>query len=210
MSIFIENFLKKEQIETNLYSVLNITLNDLRKITGKKENGELETLGLYNEKYYLNPYAFSVIISYFSVLDLLGSIFKLSTNTTFFQNNIKNALTQFGGNLTNEEINILIALRNSLTHNLSLISYSIGKQTKSACYHFTLINKSGNNLLINNGKWDGNIDTKCKTNSVDIYLDNFFNLCEMTYSTIVEKFDNKEIDLRISEKEIKARFTIRH
>lgn len=205
---FIREFLSKEELNDDISSNLMVALNDVRKICGRNKNGEIKGVGLTNENEYLNPNSIIVVTTYFTILDLIGTIFKIKSYIEKGTNNIKNALNQFS-NLSSQEIKVLVALRNSITHNFSLVGFD-RKDNPKIRYHFTLEHFSSGNIVVENDKWDGNKSSKNEMNTTIIRTKEFIDLVEKIYKNVIIEFKNDNVSLKLDVNEIKSRFTFRH
>ncbi len=205
---FIIEFLTQENLKNNISSNLMVALSDVRKICGRNKNGEIKEVGLTNGNEYLNPNSIIVITIYFTILDLIGTIFKIKTYTEKGSNNIKNALNQFSS-LTTNEINVLVALRNSITHNFSLVGFDRKDNPKNK-YHFTLEHFSSGKIIVQKDKWDGEKSSKNELNSTIVRTKEFIDLVENIYRKVIVELKNDNISIKLDTKEIKSRFTFRY
>lgn len=205
---FILEFLTQEELNNNLNSNLMVAINDVRKICGRNKNGEIKEVGLTNENEYLNPNSIIVITTYFTILDLIGTIFKIKTYTEKASNNIKNALSQFS-TLNTKEINILVSLRNSITHNFSLVGFDRKDNPKNK-YHFTLEHFSSGKIIEQKDKWNGDKSSKNELNTTIVRTKEFIDLVENIYKKVIAELKNDNISIKLDITEIKSRFTFKH
>ncbi len=207
IQLYIENF----EIAENHYSCLSVALSDARKITGRIEStGEKAFDILRNRNNFLNPYSLIGLINYLLILDLVGTSFKLKGQPVIGTNNIYNALIQFSKH-TEEEINIIIALRNSLAHNYSLVNIPFSKKEASKkLFHFELINSYTPNLFESNEKWTGVASEKSTINSLKVGVDNLIDAIELVYTNLRMEAKNHNLELRINTEDFIQRFTLKH
>ena len=210
---FIKKFISSYEVEVNRYSCLTIALKDARLITGRNlVTGQHQLNILQNENNFISPYSFVGMINYLLILDMIGSIFLISGFKTK-RSNIYNALKQFSS-INDKEIDTIIALRNSLAHNYSLINLPWYKEEDSRKLHkFTLDNSENAELI----KYPTNhiarnliFSDKSESSSTIIGYRKIIDLIELVYENVKSKFENGFILYRLGVDELKARFTIRN
>jgi len=217
---FIKKFTNSIEVESNIYSCLMIAISDARKITGRNiETGKQEFNILVGNNDFLNPDSFIGIINYLLILDMIGEIFK-KNGFTFGKKNknkkIGKALKQFGGVISDCDIDVIVALRNSLAHNYGLINIPWEVSENGTKRHkFTLINTDCEFLIKyppENNRWDGDFKDKSETTSTEVSKENLINLIETVFKNLKQDLENNEVKLALNDgiDELKARFTIKY
>jgi hypothetical protein len=90
----------------------------------------------------------------FSILDQIGAIYERKDKFVVYTNGIKKALSLFGPtDISVDDINLLVSLRNGLFHNGSLVNVSQNNQPIHSLFRMT---QDGDELLTHSIKpWDG-------------------------------------------------------
>ncbi len=212
---FINNFISRLEVEPNRYSSLMIALSDARKITGRDvNNGEYKFNILGSNDIFLIPHSFIGIINYLLILDMIGEIFKLPTFLSK-SNNIYNSLKQFSC-LEDRDIDVVIALRNSLAHNYGLINIPYDKKEyRTKLHKFTLDNQQTSPLIEypnSEKRWSGNFNDKSENSSTIIGYIKLCDLVETVYYNVKENALKGLLILALKQDiiELKSRFTIRN
>lgn len=212
---FIKKFVTSIEIGSNRYSCLMIALQDARKITGRDIiNGKINNDILENGQSFLNPYSFIGVVNYLLILELIGDIFRLKTFTTNKKSNIYKALKQFSILRNDNDIDTIIALRNSLAHNYGLINipYNI-KEYPTKLHKFTLINDNTTDLIkYPIQKWNLDYSNKSDDTSTQISVIKLQELIESVYKKLIIEIEKDKVELALDKKiiELNARFTIRY
>jgi hypothetical protein len=184
------------------YSTLVAGLKDCRANT--KRNA---ITGIFDNNLNGHPGNWLGTIGYFTILDQIGSCFKLkeNTRTTKSTNSIKLAIESFGYNLIDNDskkLNALIALRNSFTHDFNLLNIPKDKEL-SQTHKFTVTANIYDNWIVKlpGRQWDGNIEAKNfddTSNTTYVNLFGLGQLVEEIYSKICELIENDKIDLKMN------------
>lgn len=211
---YLEKFAKKLEIEPNRFSCLKISLHDARLISGSNlETGQFNYNILESNNHFLSPYSFICVINYLLVLEIIGSVFNLKSTKTNKKNNIFRALHQFS-TLPNQDIDIIISLRNSLAHNYGLVNIPLNsKENKTKRHKFSLLNTEDAKLIQYPATpWDGDFKNKSDDVYTKIGVHKLINLVEEVYSNVISSIENKKINIALigGIDELNARFTISH
>jgi len=215
-SEYIKRFTVSNEIENNRYSCLIIALEDSRMLTGRNlENGKYDLNILRNDKTFLNPNSFIGIINYLLFLEMIGEIFRLKSFKTNKTNNIFKALKQFGNSIPENDINTIIALRNSLAHNYGLINTpKYSKENPTKRHKFIIDNSDDCLVLIKypTKKWDGDYTDKSDDSSTIVSSIKLIELIESIYRNLRNEIDKNSIELSLKGgiEELKSKFTIRN
>ena len=216
MQDFINKFINEYKIEPNRFSCLIIALTDARRITGRNINtGEHELNILEAQNTFFNPYSFIGAINYLLILDMIGEIFG-TTSKTINKRKITNtykALKYFSS-VSDQDIDTIIALRNSLAHNYGLINIPSAKEINTKQHKFTLDNSDTTNLILYpvSGVWNGDFNDKSQDTSTKISYERLIDLIEAVYLEMKAEQvkGNLFLSLLGGIDELKARFTIRN
>lgn len=209
-SDYVQKYIQCLDIDKNTFSVLNIAINDARLITGRNQsNGKREFKILSTEHSFLSPYSFIGIINYLLILDLIGTAFKIKNFTTTKSNNIYKCLKQLSS-LNDKEINVIIALRNSLAHNYSLVNIPHDVKQKDRYHHFSLINDYSDNLVSNDNQWEGNYSVKNTKNETQIGIENLYDEVEKVILNLKHRAKENSVSLNMELEEFKMKFTIKN
>jgi len=211
-SDFVKNFVIKEEMESGRYSCLRLALKDARMISGRNlKTGKIENKFLYRDDSFLPPNSFIAVINYLLILDMIGEIFVTSplNNRT---NSIYRALKSFS-NITDNEIDVVIALRNSLAHNYSLANIPKHKKLINKQQHIFTLNYDPNIALVQFPKkvWNGNLSNRDKY-MTQVGVQQLSNVVERVYFNLgkMARKNLLSIFLKNGVKELKYRFTIRY
>jgi hypothetical protein len=211
---YLLKFTKMLEIEHNRFSCLTIALRDARQLTGRNlETGKNELNILESSDSFLDPNSFIGIINYLLILDMIGEIFKIKGFRTSKKSKIYFALKQFGGDISDKEIDAIIALRNSLAHNYGLINIPRQEERETKLHKFSLLNGE-NSFLINfpDTPWNGEFSNKEDANSTEISVSKLIELIEEIHKELIRQIEANNVELRFSKgkEELNSRFTIRH
>jgi hypothetical protein len=192
-NIFLKSFVNDYKISTNRYSCLFLAIRDARTISGRNlKTGQQENIILSSENTFMYPNSFISVINYLLILDMIGEIFTLKILPKSFNkektNNIYKSLKQFSS-LTDQEIDVFIALRNSLAHNYSLINIPRSRDEYYAKLHkFILSNESKAPLIkLPKSPWNGMFNNKTLKSSTTIGVIKLFEIVESVYSNLKVK-----------------------
>jgi len=211
---FIWKFLNQAEIEKDRYSSFVLAIRDARSISGRDpESGENGLDILTNEKSFLSPNSFIGLINYLLILEMIGKIFKIKNGSKIKKNNsIYKALHQFY-NLDEKDINTIIALRNSLAHNYSLVNIPYNEiENNDKRHKFILCYSSNVNIIEYPTKpWDGQFSNKLDSSSTKIGIILLIELIEEIIRKVKYLYKNNliELDLDNGIDELKTCFTIR-
>jgi hypothetical protein len=212
---FVKKAINSIEIEKGRFSCLGIAIKDARLITGrnivdgKEKTGKHDFL-MNSEEGILYNYSFIGVIDYLLILDLIGTAFRKKQFQCTKTNPIYKALKQFS-KLTDDEIFVIIALRNSLAHNYSLVNIPKDKnEYTDKLHHFKLINTRTSKLVEISTRWlDGEYSSKSEINETSIGLDNLFDMIEEVIANLKDESNNDFIELNgIKFEDFKMRFTI--
>lgn len=204
----IRKILTMDLTKDRLYTPM-ICLRSARHLSGNNlETGEYEKRNI-NEEVFGNllyhPYQFSGLACYLIFLEMVGTIFKPKEN----KNAIHKALTNFGGDISEEEISAIRALRNSLAHNFGLAIKSNTKNedlTHKFELHFDT--QSDEIITLPKEKWNGCFSDKQEETSTIVNEKNLIQLIENIYQKLLDMNEKGELELAISEEELNTRFSI--
>ena len=174
------------------------------------ENKEIQ------RKQLLNSELFTGLTMYLILLEQIGSMFKRTGLETIkgYEKGIKYSLCMFSTFKIEEnkdKIDAINCLRNNLAHNFGLASDSKGKEGKykNNKYKFTL--SFSNNAPIVKlpvEKWNCKYNDKSDESSTVIGIYAFCNEVEQTVKELIKIYHTGNLEFRLSEEEIKSRFTI--
>ena len=212
---FIERFINNREIESNRYSCLVIALHDARLLNGReRETGKHKNIILTSENDFYDPNSFLGLIGYLILLDMIGGLFvKVGFHSK--KSSIYKTLKQFS-NFKDDEIDVIISLRNSLAHNYSLVNIPISdKENKSKLHKFELIFTQTNFIISipsESNRWNKDFSNKNEMSSTKINVRALIDEFEDVYQTLKTEVNNGNVSLlkEISLEELKSRFTIRH
>ena len=152
---------------------------------------------------------------YLILLDLIGCLFKRNDKSVDCRNctnGIKIALVLFS-NLENEEIKAICDLRNSLAHNFGLATERrTDKKRKEKKEHkFTLSFTNDDPIIkLPTKEWNNKYgDTEDDSSSTVIGVYAFCNEVENIVKELIKVYRAGNLEFRLSEEEIRSRFTIR-
>lgn len=163
---------------------------------------EVQTHQLYNEHF------FTGIAMYLIALDCIGCLFENTTIKPVDDNNsIVRALESFSA-LKNKEIEAVKDLRNTLAHNFGLATESKGGAKKTK-HKFTLsFSDKAEAIKLPKKDWDGDFGNKKQSCSTIIGVSAFCNLAESIIANVYDSYEKGLLKLRVSEEQVKARFTV--
>ena len=192
------------------FSTIGVLLKGARKLSGRDlTNGEyvkneLNTQNFDEQTYHSN--LLTGLINYLIFLEQLGSIFKIKNKSASkYTNPIYLALENFS-TLSEKKINVIRALRNSLTHNYGLATKNTGN---NKLMHKFIISIERNNEIVAFplNEWNGDFSSKSDNSNTTIYIIDLIDLIEIVYLRLKEKLNSDNVDLKISFNELKARYT---
>lgn len=194
------------------FSNIVLVLKGARKLTGRNiesgiyEKNELNEFDLSNGLYH--SLQFTGLINYLILLEQLGSIFKIKNNPTTSENGIFNALNEFSSLNNDSKIKSLIALRNSLVHKFSLATEK--KPNKKELQHKFALSLERNSKIVQipNTQWNGDFADKCDSSTTTIHLIDFAELAESVFLNINSQLEKGNLESRIVDVELAARYTI--
>lgn len=164
------------------------------------------------ENQLCNSELFTGLTMYLILLEQIGSIFKRTDIeiTEGDKEGIKYAMRMFS-TLANEEIKAINGLRNNLAHNFGLASDSKGKEGKFKNNKYKFILSFSNDdpiIKLSTKKWDCRYDDKEDDSSTVIGVYAFCNEVENIIKKLTEVYHAGNLEFKLSEEEIKSRFTI--
>lgn len=205
---FLESFLD----ENNLYSTLIMALRSARKHTGANIFTGTPEKGLYTEEIlgnslYVSEY-FTGITLYLILLEQIGILFcKKDKDIGGLENGIKVALKSFSS-LSSNQINAILALRNTLAHNFGLAT--VKNKHRKQHYKFCLKYDDEIPVVTINQKWDGDYKDKSDDTITAIGVPQLCALIEDIFKNLKVELQKDNLELLIQDlDEIKARFTVR-
>lgn len=157
-------------------------------------------------------------IGYFTILDQIGSSYKISGQETPLKyNKIEFALRNFGFDLLDNDerkLNALVALRNAFTHDFNLLNIP-ERENKYELQRlkFTVYpnpEEEKNIVTLSKTPWNGDIvgkDFHKEDDTTFINLFAFGTLVEEIVKRLVEKIDTNEIETIIDIKELINKYT---
>lgn len=157
-------------------------------------------------------------IGYFTILDQIGSCYKLANEPTPLKyNKIEFAIKNFGFDLLDNDekkLNALLALRNAFTHDFNLLNIPENSKKIALQQHkFTVYPNPDNEktiITLPSTQWNGDILGKDFNRTDDTTFINLFGLgtlVEEIIKRIIEKIDNNEIDTIIDIRELINKYT---
>jgi len=211
---YLEKFTKKLEVETNRYSCLKIALKDARMISGRDfETGQVKNDFLQTENSFLSPYSFIGVINHLLILEIIGEIYKLKSFRTKKNNKIYSALAQFS-DLNENDIDVIISLRNCLAHNYGLANIPYDSKEFNTKRHIFILSNTNHSKLIQYPKiiWDGDFKKKNSDMYTTISVLKLFDLIEIVYSDVILNIENGNMKVGLTGgiNELKTRFTITH
>lgn len=213
--ILLLNYLKGEQPfefqRTQRNSTLIAGLRACRICTNR--NGET---GIYIPAPDRSPGNWLGAIGYFSILDQIGSCFRLaSSQNPSTNNNIKNAIKEFGYDLIDNDgskLDALIALRNSFTHDFNLLNIPSNINKTSEIHKFTVIAEPDENWIVKLPQRQWNMDIRGKnfndtsdTTYVNLFM--FGELVEKVYKKIYQLAESGRIEPKMEITELINKYT---
>lgn len=213
---FIKMFLTQREIEPNRNSCLVVALEDARFLSGRNPK-----TGMYigimwcniNKSVMYGSNSFLGLIGYLIFMDLIGGLFR-KNGFKSDKNEIYKALKQFSS-FNDEEIFVIIALRNSLTHNYSLVNIPNNKNEDDMKLHkFELIYEETDFIIsvpLEYDRWirdDFSENSKADKFNTKIGVQKLINEFEYVYANLKEDYDKDKVTLTLGLEELKARFTI--
>lgn len=183
------------------YSTLVAGLRDCRANTKRSP-----ITGIFDNTLKGHPGNWLGTIGYFTILDQIGSCFKMKEcdKKTQSKNSIKLAIENFGYDLIdndNKKLNALIALRNSFTHDFNLLNVPNGKNLLQT-HKFTVMADVNDFWVVRlpEKQWNGDIETKDfydTSNTTYINLFGLGQLVEKIYSRICNLINDDKLDLNM-------------
>jgi hypothetical protein len=164
---------------------------------------------VFENQLYLST-IFSGIINYLIFLEQIGSVFKPKNQQKIKgkTNGIHKTLKYFSV-LNENEISILIGLRNSLIHKYGLATEK--KPKNSNPFKFTLSFKESSNIVEEAKKqWDGDFKDKTSETQTIIYTKKIIELCEEIYKKLLQESEDKNLEIVLNGglDELFTRYTI--
>ena len=159
----------------------------------------------------LHPCLFSGVLLYLVLLEQIGTLFRVKSLGEMPRKNcIKDALKMFSSLLTDDEIEAINDLRNSLAHNFGLATEYNSRRGKLKKHHLFMLDFNNNAKLVALPReaWDGNFEHKYESNMTKIGVFAFCNQVETIVERLKKSASCGDVELRLSEAEAKARFTI--
>ena len=212
---YLIKFASTLNFEEGRNSCLVAALRDARRITGRNiDTGERENYFLGADKVVLSPYSPIGLVNYLLILDMIGNIFTAKgKELDEVKNKIYSALFCFS-NLSEEEIHVVLALRNSLAHNYGLANKKEkknGKLDQRQTHKFILDNTTQAPLIcFPKVPWDGQFSTKTEDQSTTVGTIALMNLVEEVYHTLLTKLEKGTATLNLAGgiEELNSRFTV--
>jgi len=209
---FVKKAIANIEIETNRYSILNLAVRDARLITGRN----IDTGKLLQNEFLVNKmgepldqYSFIGIINYLLILDMIGNAFSIKQFTTTKTTSIYKSLKQFS-TLNDDDIYAIIALRNSLAHNYSLVNIPAHKEFSSKLHHFKLINGSTQKMIKIKSKWGNPNNSKSEINETVIGVDNLLDMIEGVILNLKKENELDNLELNLDFNQFVMRYTVQN
>jgi len=192
------------------FSTPILLLKGARKLAGRN----LKT-GVYEKKEFndnnfdegtYHSFQFMSISNYLILLEQFGGLFnnKLKSAITE-EREIIRALESFT-DMKSSVRYAIYSLRNSLLHKFGLTTEI--KPKPELMHKFTLsIDRNSDIVSIREKDWNSFSDKDSKSNTI-VYIIDLIDLIEKIYSDIIIGYKAGNIELRINEEELKARYTI--
>lgn len=172
-------------------------LNDARFITGRNSNGKIEDRSKTGS--WLGT------VGYIILLDQIGSCFYDSTKSVQGRNTILTALANFTS-LSQNEIDVIYALRNALAHDYALVN--VNHKTPSLQHSFALSRNEPSFIKMPTSNWDGNFLNRTQTNQTTVDVEKFADLVESIYCNLktIHAAGNLKIALKGGKNELITRY----
>ena len=179
-------------------------LKDARKMTGR--NIELGVKDNSNNFGHLGSWLGT--LGYLSLLDQIGNCFKLKNGPTLEENKsgIIKSLTNFS-NLSENEIDVIYALRNSFAHDFSLLNNGRRAGLK---HHFSVDNSAYNPMIIlPSNPWDGDIENMDDRNETYVNLQALGDFVEKLVKDLIQYNENDRLEIVLpgGSNELKKRYS---
>ena len=145
---------------------------------------------------------FAALLLYLNAMEQIGTLF-------CHKNGIENAIKTFGPEkFSNQKINAIKNLRNSLAHNYGLVNFN--PITKKPTVKFTIyLDRNEAIVELPKKNWDGSYKDKYEETQCVIYAFSLLDLMKQTYDGVINKYKEGSLLFAIDDlEEIKARFTI--
>lgn len=202
-------------------SCLMMAIRSARYLTGRDiETGktmgimEMETNLLMKDAVSIpwleNEQFFAGIAMYLIALDSIGCIFNNTEKYPEKKNGIGRALECFSS-LDGDRIDAIIDLRNTLAHNFGLATEVMKSngQIKEQKHKYTLSFSDDTEAIeLPKTEWNGDYSNKDEKYSTKIGVSSFCNLVEEIIANVHNCYETGNLELRISDDEAKARFTV--
>jgi hypothetical protein len=197
----------------NRFSTIVLLIKSARKLFGCDLETGTYKMSELNEENFINgtyqSFQFTGLINYLILLEQLGSIFKPKDQIKLIQTNGIFCSLKYYSNLSDDKIQAIKSLRNSLTHKFGLATEkkpNIGKPRKF------IISIENNPEIINLPKdnWDGNFNDKSDNTSTIIYAIELVKIIESIYQKIIEDNNSENLELVLEDgiPELNSRYTI--
>jgi hypothetical protein len=187
--------------EWRVASALVRALGNVRKETGRDENGE--KIAGQNHGSWLGA------IGYMAILDQIGKCFRPRNRIPLYNlSSIRKAL-QYFTRLGQHKINAIYALRCAFTHDYSL--YNQNAKNPTLQHRFTVTQGTKPPLVkLPKVPWDGDILNRNHQNQTVINLEKFGDLVEDIYKRLIKlhKRQRLEISLKGGTEELTQRYRI--
>lgn len=145
---------------------------------------------------------------YLIVLDQLGHIFGPQNTKS---NRVKDAIDigNITANMSDEELNSIKELRNSINHNFGLASHDPWQKKPGKKYTICFNDDGFQKPIIDaTEKWDGDWHDKNERTSVHVYPFSLIKYIESVLNSFVQQYLNGVLDSPLCEEELATRFTI--
>lgn len=212
---YIQEYLNGHQpfdyLGTKRYSTLVVGLRDCRGNTKRNIDG------VYDETKTGDTGNWLGCIGYFTILDQIGSCFKRldipSPNSN--HNKIYFAIKEFGYDLIDDnerQLFALIALRNAFTHDFNLLNKPNNPDRNHLEQHKFVVTDDKDSWVVRLPEelWDGNIEGKDFSNTLDATYVNLFGfgiLVETIYSRLCKFHEENNLGIKMSTKELLNKYT---
>jgi hypothetical protein len=187
--------------KTSVFSSLINLLNECRTLTGRNiKTGHRSEIEDKSDSWLGT-------IGYFTVLDQIGSCYKIKSKNIPKGNTIFTALKSFT-DLEEREIHALYALRCAFTHDFGLFNINQNKK-KELTHHFTVTGIGRRKLIsLPINQWDGNFYNKKIENMTTINLPLLTDLIEKIISSLHDNFIKGDLYFLLTPSQIKERYLL--
>jgi len=173
--------------------------------TGTYNKNELNFENFADETY--QSFQFTGLINYLIFLEQLGSILKPKYKCRIDNGNGIYCCLKYYSGLSDNKINALKSLRNSLTHKFGLATEQ--GSIKIPPRKFILsIGENPDIVELPKVEWDGNFTAKLDQSSTTIHITDLIKLIEKIYQQILEDNNSNKLDILLEIPELESRFTI--